>query len=94
MKVQLKLPEAFDINSQTINVALFLVSLGFEAMFWVETFKKSQVKNCHEALNIRLKWKLSVPVAKPEFNLHTCSTVHFTFNQSQPIMFFLFLQLG
>lgn len=29
MKVQLKLPEANDINSRSINVALFLVSLGF-----------------------------------------------------------------
>lgn len=74
MKVQLKLPEAFDINSQTTNAALFLVSLGFKRQcFGLKHLKKSRVKNCHESLNIRLKWKLSVPVAKPEFNLHTSS---------------------
>ena len=34
MKVGLKLPEANDINSRTINVALFLVSLGFNRQFF------------------------------------------------------------
>ena len=45
MKGQLKLPEAFDINSQTINAALFLVSLGFKRRcFGLKPFKKSRVK--------------------------------------------------
>lgn len=67
MKVQLKLPEANDINSQTFNATLFLVSLGFKRQSFGLKHLKSRVKNCHESLNIRLKWKLSVPVAKPRF---------------------------
>ena len=41
MKAQLKLPEANDINSPTINVALFLVSLGFKRQcFGLKHLKK------------------------------------------------------
>lgn len=41
MKVQLKLPEANDINSCSINVALFLVSLGFNRQrFGLKHLKK------------------------------------------------------